>query len=409
MMDTLQKMSEEMEKELLRHIIPFWESLKDERGGFCGEVTSDLTRHDDADKGVILHSRILWFFSRAYLLTSDRNLLADATHAYQFLTEHCFDDQYGGVYWTVHWDGTAAEDMKHAYNQAFAIYGLTAYYEASGERAALEKAYDLYQILEGRCIDHFGYLEAFSREWGAMENDKLSEDGYLACRTMNTLLHVIEAYTELFRVGGEKKVKESLRTALELCLSRVYDPRLGALYVFFNKRGHNIAEIHSYGHDIEAAWLLDRACEGLQDEELTKRISDMSLHLTNTVLSCALEPDGGVNNQCCRGVIDKSRVWWVQAESIVGCVNAYQKTSNSQYLEIADRIWQFLKDRVIDRRPGGEWYWQTDEKGVPDLNKPIAGAWKCPYHNGRMCMEVMQRCIDIMSGIRAFSASRSGC
>jgi mannobiose 2-epimerase len=208
-----------LKKEIREHleecIIPFWRHLLDERhGGFYGEVAYDLKVNKKADKGCILNSRILWFFSSAYTLLKDEGLLEDARHAYEYLRDHCIDDENGGVYWSIKFNGVPADTSKHTYNQAFAIYALSAYFEASGDEEALNYAIELFHLIEAKFTDNVGYKDAFDEFFKEITNDKLSENGIIAKKTMNTLLHIIEAYTELYRVAVNHKPEFPSQKAL---------------------------------------------------------------------------------------------------------------------------------------------------------------------------------------------------
>jgi len=397
-MDEIEIMSKEISNELMNHIIPFWNQLVDGCGGFYGSVDFDLNLDKKGVKGVILNSRILWFYSNIYLTTNNADALVYARHAYEFLNKCCFDQEYEGVYWMLNWDGTPCDDMKHTYNQAFAIYGLAAYYSASRDKDALELAYRLYHTIETKCTDAYGYREAFNRRWQLIENEKLSEDGFDAKKSMNTLLHIMEAYTELYRVDSNPEVGKSLKNALHLIADKVYNSKSHMLSVFFNEQMESIADLYSYGHDIEAAWLIDRACEVLKEKELTAELGEMTAEITDKVIASGFE-NGAMNNQRCRGVVDTTRVWWVEAESVVGFLNAYQKSGNEKFRKASLQSWQYIKRYLIDSRSGSEWYWSVDINGKPTQKKPIVEPWKCPYHNGRMCMEVMKRNAEIQRKI----------
>lgn len=386
-MTVLQTLAQETTSELQRHIYPFWSGLKDERGGFYGCVGFDGDVNRDGGKGVILNSRILWFFSNVYLTYRMEEALPLARHAYEFLRDACLDPEQGGVYWMIGPDNKPLDDMKHTYSQSFAVYGLSSYYRASGNREALQLAYTLFDLIETECMDEYGYMEAFDRRWNPIFNEKLSEDGFKADKTMNTLLHVIEAYTELYLADRSPAVSTALKKALDLYRTRIYHPESQTLGVFFNKEYEDIADLYSYGHDIEASWLVDRATEALREPELATRIGEIDLALAKTVRQAAME-NGALNNQKCRGEVDKTRVWWVQCEGILGFLNAYRKTGESVYLETAVQLWDYIKKYLIDPRPGSEWFWDVNEHGRPESRKNIVEPWKCPYHNGRMCMEV---------------------
>ncbi|WP_341472539.1 AGE family epimerase/isomerase [Clostridium thermarum] len=380
----------ETKDELLKHIMPFWNGLKDPLGGFYGYMDYNLAVDKKAIKGVILNSRILWFYSNVHLTCKNEGALAYAKHAYEFLKNYCVDKEMGGVYWSLNHDGTPFDDMKHTYNIAFAIYGLTSFYDATKDEEALRLAYELFEVIETKCRDEYGYTEAFDRKWNLIDNEQLSEDGYHADKTMNTLLHIIEAYTELYRVDKNERVREKLKEAVLTCKNKVYNADTKILGVFFDTKMNSIADIYSYGHDIEASWLIDRACEVLADDKLTKEIAPMTAEIVDMVLKTAYDK-GAMNNQYCRGNIDKNRVWWVQAESVVGFLNAYEKTRNEEYLQVAINIWNYIKKYLIDKREGSEWFWLLDYSNNPVVGKPIVEPWKCPYHNGRMCMEVIKR------------------
>lgn len=386
---------DEVKTHLTDVIIPFWKKLRDdEQGGYYGLVNFDLSIDKKAVKGCILNSRILWFFSNAYKVLKDESLLDEAKHAYDFMINYCIDKENGGIYWSLNYDKTVCEDIKHTYNQAFAIYALSSYYDISKDKNALDLAYSLYNIIEEKCTDSKGYLEAFDRQFNPVSNEKLSENGVMAEKTMNTLLHVFEAYTELLRVTGDKNVAQKIKNMMNTIENKIYNPKKQRQEVFFDKDWNSLIDLHSYGHDIETAWLIDRGCEILKDDDFTKRMSAITSKLTEKIYNRAYE-NHSVLNECENGVDNKLRIWWVQAESIVGFLNGYQRDGKKEYLQAAVDIWEYIKEFIIDKRQGSEWYWEVDENGMPTSKKPIVEPWKCPYHNGRMCIEVIRRNIDV--------------
>lgn len=384
-------MAQEMCRHLEKELIPFWKRVKDEEnGGFYGYVDADLTADKKAVKGCILNSRILWFFSNAYMTLRDESLLAYAEHAYRFLLDSCLDKEYGGVFWSVTYDGQPEDTTKHIYNQAFAIYALSSYYDASKDKQALSAAMELFRVIETKGFDEGGYKEALDRSFAPTDNDKLSENGVMADRTMNTLLHVFEAYTELYRVSGEAGVSRKLAWILDTFKDKIYNPALHRQEVFFDNDMNSIIDLHSYGHDIETAWLLDRGLNVLDDKQRKEAFAPIIADLVAEVYRAAYYNDS-LSNECERGVVDKKRVWWVQAEAVVGFYNQYQKDpSHGEYLEAAERIWEFIKAYVIDVK-SGEWHKHVDDQGNPEAGNPLVEPWKCPYHNGRMCMELINR------------------
>lgn len=386
----------EVKEHLTKDIIPFWKKLHDDTyGGFYGYMDYDLNVEEKAAKGAILNSRILWFFSNAYILLKDSSLLEEATHAYEFLKNCCIDKENGGIYWSLNYDGSIEDSTKHTYNQAFAIYALSSYYDASGKQEALDLAYDLYHIVEEKCTDEYGYKEAQSAEFQLISNDKLSENGVIADKTMNTLLHVFEGYTELYRVTKDEEVKGHLLDMLQIFSEKVYNPELRRQEVFFDHQWNSLIDLQSYGHDIESSWLIDHGCRIIGDDEVTKKIGAITSDLAARIYERAYV-DHSLLNECENGVDNTMRIWWVQAETVLGFMNEYHKhPEETKYKDATLDVWNYIKTKLVDHRNGSEWYWQLDAKGNPDDNKPIVEPWKCPYHNGRMCFEIMKRGGDI--------------
>ena len=404
-----QKLREEVYNHLTQDLIPFWKSLRDdEYGGYYGYVGFDYTVNKKAVKGCILNSRITWFFSNAYTLLKDRSMLEEAGHGFRFMKEHCWDKKNGGVFWSVQYDGSPEESLKHTYNQAFSIYALSSYYEASGNKEALDMAYQLYELIETKMRDELGYKEAFDEAFQEIDNEKLSENGVMAQKTMNTLLHVFEAYTELYRVDHNQEVKDKLMWIMDIFAEKVYNPQLHRQEVFFDDKWNSILDLHSYGHDIETAWLMDRGVEVVGEEEFEEKMTPITMDLTRQIYEVAFD---GVSlaNECDRGVVNTDRIWWVQAETLLGFLNGYEKCGRDseeaqKYLQAALNMWEYIKAYVIDNSQdkdymdnnwqndlaGNEWYEVLDAEGRP-YNKPMVQPWKCPYHNGRMCMEIIKR------------------
>lgn len=391
-------MTEEIKTHMKECIIPFWKKLRDDvYGGYYGFMDYDLKVDKKAVKGCILNSRITWFFANAYMLLKDESLLEEARHGFAFMKEHCMDQENGGIFWSIRYDGTPEDTTKHTYNQAFSIYALSSYYDASKEEEALAMAMELFHLIEDRCTDEIGYKEAFDREFTEIENDKLSENGVIADKTMNTLLHVFEAYTELYRVSKEEEVKKRLEWILDTIADKVYNPALHRQEVFFDRNMNSILDLHSYGHDIETAWLIDRGTEVLGEKRYRDRMLPIILDLTSQVYRTAFDGHS-LANECEKGVVDTNRIWWVQAEAVVGFLNGYKLApEHEEYLRGAEAVWTFIKNYVVDKRSGSEWYWDVTAKGEAVSGKPIVEPWKCPYHNGRMCIEVIRRSSDVAS------------
>ena len=388
-------LKEQAQAMLEERLLPFWSALRDDEfGGFYGYMGFDLDLDKKAEKGCILNSRILWFFSRCARQLGREDCLKNAEHAYRFLLDHCLDKKESGVYWSLNYDGSPLDKGKHTYAQSFAIYGLSAYYEATGNKTALDAALALFRVIEGRCRDEGGYLEAFTRDFRPASNEKLSENGVMAQRTMNTLLHVFEGYAGLYQAAQDPAVGRAMERILDIYLHKIYDPALCRQKVFFDLDYNSLIDLHSYGHDIESSWLMDWGTALLGKPELAAKVSQVDQELADTIYRRAYRAHS-VLNECERGADDTHRVWWVQAESVLGFLNAWEKTGEERFRQAAVDVWRYINEVVVDRRPGGEWFWRVDENGLPDQSKPIVEPWKCPYHNGRMCLEILRRNWDV--------------
>lgn len=390
-------LADKCRKELTERILPFWNRLRDdENGGFYGFMDNGLNVDKTADKGVILTSRILWFYSSCYRTLGDEYLLDNARHAYEFLKK-CVDTVNGGVWWMMTYDGKPSDTMKHTYNQAFAIYALSAYYLASRDKTALDLALELFHTVEDKCRDDVAYLEAMSEDWKVVPNDALSENGLMADKTMNTVLHLIEAYTVLLEAcenGESAHIEERLMFLLQITEDKIFNGDQNRLRVFFDREFNEIGDIHSYGHDIEASWLIDRACEVIGERRFMAKWRFIDLRIAENIYSIAFE-NGAVNNERENDKIDKKRVWWVQAESVVGFVNAFQQGGDKKFLDAADKVFEWIETRQTDKRENSEWWGEVDFDGKPMQTVSMVNPWKCPYHNGRMCIEVINRNVSL--------------
>lgn len=383
-------------KHLEQVILPFWMKLRDDTfGGYYGWMDQALNLDKYAEKGCILNSRILWFFSEAAMALHSGALRDYADHAYAFLRRHCMDRVYGGIFWSMTYDGRPLDTTKHTYNQAFAIYALSAYYRLTGDPEALDQAMELFRLIEERCTDEIGYLEAFTADWQPGSNEKLSENGVLADKTMNTLLHVFEGYSGLYQATQNSAVGRAMERILTIYAKKVYDPQRHRQRVFFDENYNSILDLYSYGHDIESSWLMDWGCGLLGNAARSADISTINLEIGQAVFEAAYS-HRSLANECDRGVVDETRIWWVQAEAVLGLAHLWEKLPNrTQYRDAAGDTFRFILAHLADKRPGSEWFWAVDKYGNPIPGKPIVEPWKCPYHNGRMCMELMRRDPDI--------------
>ena len=378
----------EIREHLETKILPFWEKLKDEEhGGFYGYMDNHLILNREADKGCILNSRILWTFSTAARLLSSAEYRGYADHAMAFFRRF-LDPDHGGVYWSVTYDGRPADTTKHTYCQAFAIYGLAAYYRLTGKQEALDEAMKLFRIVESRCKDEFGYLEALKADFSPESNEKLSENGIMASRTMNTLLHVVEAYTELYRVWPDSQVMVAAVEGLNQFLERIYNPEKRRMEVFFDDSFRSILDMQSYGHDIEGSWLIWDAAETFIREDGREPWRRMCLDLLESATERGFT-DHGLHYEIVDGAVNTTRAWWPQAETMLGFEFGWRMTRNPEWLHRLRIQWDYVRRVTVDPREGGEWFNELREDGTLVEYKPMVEEWKCPYHNGRMCLRLM--------------------
>lgn len=374
--------------ELNRDILPYWaEKMCDhERGGFYGRRDGQDNLIKDADKAIILNTRILWTFSQAGRQV-DAKWIPVATRAFNYIVEKFVDRQCGGVYWMVDCNGVPSNTKKQVYAQAFCVYALSEYYMATGNEEALSLTKELFYVTEKYSFDSKGngYLEAFDREWNLLEDLRLSEKDANEKKTMNTHLHVLEAYTNLYRCWKDEQLAQQLRNLILIFLDKIIN-RNWHLDLFFDDHW-NVRSSHvSYGHDIEGSWLLQEAAEVLGDEALLSRVKGTAIKMIDVALVEGVDTDGAVWNE----EHDHAKDWWPQAEGMVGFFNVWQLTGREQYRAAFNRVWKFIDDRIIDRQHG-EWFWGLTENGDVNFSEDKAGPWKCPYHNGRAMMELLKR------------------
>jgi mannobiose 2-epimerase len=393
--ERLTEFRRQVEAEWCDNIVPFWlKYAPDEKhGGFRGLVTNDLRVDERAEKGVILNTRILWTFSRAYGLYQDSSFRRIAERAYAYLTQHFIDHQDGGVFWTVDYQGLPLDRRKRVYAQSFALYALTEFYSATDEQEALAQAFEIFNVLEDCCRDneHDGYFETFEDDWTLARDQRLSEVDQDEKKSMNTHLHLMEAYATLLRASNDAQVKERLRAVINIFLEHIIHPRGFYLQMFFDETWACKSGRRSFGHDIEASWLLCEAAEVLGDVEMLKKVRAVALKMAQSVYDNGLDADGSLLYEAdTSGITDDDKHWWTEAEAVVGFVNAYELSGGTHFLKAAARVWEFINRHIIDKEKG-EWFWKTSRAGVPSLTMPKLSQWKCPYHNGRMCFEISRR------------------
>lgn len=376
----------------LQSILGYWMSnMPDERrGGFIGRVDEHNRRDEEAPRGLVLNARILWAFSAAWRITGQWLYQPVAARAYDYLTAFFFDKEYGGAYWSVTASGEPLNPRKQIYGQAFTLYGLSEYYKVIGDQSVLDQAIEFYRLIEKHSLDprFGGYFEAFDRNWTSLEDVRLSEKDANEKKTMNTHLHVLEAYANLYQVWPNEGLRERIRQLLDMFLLHIIDKDTGHLGLFFTEYWEPRSTLVSYGHDIEAGWLLHEAALVIEDGQRAHRLTQLALQLA-AVVEEGLDVDGGLWYERTDAQLIREKHWWPQAEAMVGYLRVWRISGDPRWWQRSTAVWDFVKKYLRDAQ-GGEWYWGVtgDHKPMPGEDK--AGFWKCPYHNSRACLEIMR-------------------
>ena len=389
------------EAELRENILPFWIAhvVDTERGGFYGCVSNTLAVDKDAPRGALLSSRILWTYSAAYRRygSGERcarpEYLRMARLAYEDLMAHFWDNEYAGLYWMVGADGSPINTRKQIYGQAFGVYALAEYFRATGEREALERAKALFWAIEEHSCDreNGGYLEAYTRDWQLADDLRLSEVDMNEIKSVNTHLHVMEAYANLMRVWDGPELAKKQAELIAIVMRHIVDPKTYHAILFFDEHWRAKSEHISFGHDIELSWLLVEAVEILGDARLIAAAQALAVNMARVTLAEGVDPDGGLLYEAGpNGVLNPHKEWWPQAEAVVGFLNAYQLSAAPDFMDAALRSWDFIERHLIDREHG-EWFRYVSREGIVGADEPKVSFWKCPYHNSRACMEMSDR------------------
>ncbi|WP_054113852.1 AGE family epimerase/isomerase [Marinagarivorans algicola] len=386
----------------LKTLSQWWleHTLTDDKYTFVGEVSHDGIANPKANKGIILTTRMLWFFSESAKTyqhidaVHSQKLEAAATVLFQFICQHFIDKEYGGVFWELDCYGKLINGRKQVYAQSFAVYAFAAYYTLTHNSAALEQAMVLFSLIEQHSLDtiHGGYHEALSQTWGPLEDLRLSNKDLNSAKTMNTHLHVLEAYTGLFSAHKNSALKIALTRLLACYVDRFYNDDTGHFKMFQSIDWQDESTHFSYGHDIESSWLVWEAAEALEDPSILKKYKPITVKLATTCMQAGLNQDGSVmdmhNIAQCKDIPE--RIWWVQAEALVGFTNAYQLTGDSRFATTAHTVWAFIKDQIVDNVKG-EWHSMAQKDQHANYKEYKVGFWKGPYHNGRALLELYQR------------------
>jgi mannobiose 2-epimerase len=394
MSQRLTKYKKELEKEL-ENILNYWvdNTLDEGYGGFVGRIDNSNKVIPGSPKGSVLNARILWSFAAAYNQTKNALYLGMAAIAYRYIATYFIDEEYGGVYWTVDHEGKPLDTKKQVYASAFTIYALSEFYKATKDKEVLAEAKKLYQVLVDNSYDslHTGYLEAFTRDWQPIADLRLSAKDANEKKSMNTHLHVLEAYTTLYTVWPDEGLRAQIVTLLHNFVDHIIDAETKHLILFFDEEWNAKSNTASYGHDIEATWLLLEAAEAIHHVELIEQLKFHCVQISEATLE-GLDTDGGLwyEYEPAQNHLVKEKHWWPQAEAMVGFYNTYQITGDEKWLRLSIGSWEFVKQHILDKKKG-EWFWGIYADGSVMTTEDKAGLWKCPYHNSRACLEVMRR------------------
>ena len=387
------KFKEELVSEL-ENILKYWATycVDNEFGGFVGRRDHFNRQIPGASKGSVLNARILWTFSSAFSFTNNHEYILLADRAFQYIIDYFDDKQSGGLFWELNENGELLNGRKQIYAQGFGIYGYSEYYRASGNPKALEKAISLFDLIEKYSFDPLfgGYLEAFANNWSSLDDFRLSTKDANLPKTMNTHLHILESYTNLLRIWPDEHLKRKTEALIRIFLDKIIDHRTHHFNLFFDCDWTVRSSIVSFGHDIEGAWLLYEAAKITANDSLMAEVRDNLILMVDATISEGCDTNGSLFNEkdTISGHVDTDKHWWMQAEAMVGLVYAYKITGNKKYLDQLYKVWHFIQTSLIDR-VNGEWFWRVNQNGIPITTEDKAGFWKCPYHNTRALIEVL--------------------
>jgi len=376
----------------LQSILHYWQhnTLDELHGGFVGKRDYFNKVIPEASKGIILNTRILWAFSAASNFLKTDTYTAVCKRSYDYLQTNFRDQVNKGVFWELDYLGQPTNRRKQAYAQAFAIYALSEYYSCSKNEDAKQWAIELFECLETYAKDnkYLGYLEACNVDWSEISDMRLSDKDMNAAKTMNTHLHVLEAYTSLLKIYDHQPLKDALKSLVVLFHQKFLNSEQH-YELFFNEKWELLSDAVSYGHDIEAAWLVIDAAELVGDDTLIKRSKEIAVKVADTFIKEAVDTDGGVFNEKNRttGHLDTDKHWWPQVEALVGLDYAYTLTQDPKYTQCAIQIWDFTKRNLLDREHG-EWHFRVDKEGNNYSQEDKVSMWKAPYHTSRACIKL---------------------
>jgi mannobiose 2-epimerase len=395
----LEDFSGSVHNQLYEHILPFWTgpALDHEEGGWLGWMDNDSRIDRTKPKGLIVNSRILWTFSAVFRASPKKIYGEMAGRAYEVMTKRFWDSRHGGAFWRLTDDWRVLDDAKKIYGQAFCIYALAEYRQALGDESALVLAIQLFELVERHAHDsgHGGYFEVCHRDWSSAENSRLSEKDMAEKKSMNNHLHVLEAYTNLYRAWKNPRVAQRLRELIDLFARQILDSKTNHLHHFFDEQWRVRSDSYTFGHDIEATWLLCEAADVLEDAVLLAQTRAIALKIAESVLNDGHDTDGGLFYEGRAGhILNRGKEWWPQAEAVVGFLNAFEISREEKFFNAARQTWNYIMEHIVDR-VHGDWFWRINEDGKPDSSQPKISEWKGPYHSSRACLETLRRLNEI--------------
>ncbi|MFO7869069.1 MAG: AGE family epimerase/isomerase [Bacteroidales bacterium] len=378
----------------LKNILHFWQNdaINPEDNQFYGEISGNGIPITNSSKGIIMYSRIMWSFSAAAQFYSNPDYIHTADIAKSFIESSFFDANYGGFFWEVDHIGKPLVKKKQVYAQAFIIYAYTEYFLATHDFHILEKAMTVFHLLENNCRDtkNGGYFEAFSETWDKLHDVRLSDKDLNEPKGMNTNLHVLEAYTRLYKATKDPQVLSALEDLIEIFCTKIIDSN-NHVTIFFSENWEAKTHEYSYGHDIESSWLIWEAIIATQNKQLQIQYKPLVIEMAETFLAEGLDASQSAvlyEKNTFTQKIDSDRHWWVQAEAMEGLTHAYVLTKNTLYLKTAYNIWQYIHNHIIDKK-NGEWFWRVSSTNIPYNEEQKAGQWKGPYHNSRALINMI--------------------
>lgn len=385
----MKNIANEMREELIDHILPFWMSLIDKKnGGFYGNVDINLKIDQSSIKSCIINSRILWSFSAVFNQLRDNKYIEFADHAYRFMKEKFIDKKNGGLYLFVDCKGEPIDKRKHINNLSYAIYALVEYFKVNENFEVKGLAIEFFNLIVSKKAYEGYYLEEFDEYWNKKTNEHLDRNGLHADITFNTQIHILECFTSLYTIWPSVRLLDNLKIILNDFEKKMFCFKNDSFNEFFDSRWNSLIDLQIFGHDIEASWLISQtlAIPGVNNSNILTIIERINKNIQNEAFE-----ENSIYLESLNGTKNKTRMWWVQTEAIIGFVNCYQLFGSVNYLQNAMQIWGFIKNYLIDKNPKGEWFANVSEEMIVDQDANIVDTWKGPYHNTRMCLEIMKR------------------